>query len=130
MGRVAVFMLESLPFTILMGTVLGFLSGLGTGGGSLLILWLTLAVGMQQTEARVINLMFFIPSALVACFFRWKQGKLDLKKVLPAIVAGSMTAALFTILGRELDTSLLKKLFGGLLIFTGIRELFYKPKQR
>ncbi len=123
-------MLESLPFTILMGTVLGFLSGLGTGGGSLLILWLTLAVGMQQTEARVINLMFFIPSALVACFFRWKQGKLDLKKVLPAIVAGSMTAALFTILGRELDTSLLKKLFGGLLIFTGIRELFYKPKQR
>lgn len=123
-------MLESLPFTILMGTVLGFLSGLGTGGGSLLILWLTLAVGMQQAEARVINLMFFIPSALVACFFRWKQGKLDLKKVLPAIVAGSMTAALFTILGRELDTSLLKKLFGGLLIFTGIRELFYKPKQR
>jgi uncharacterized membrane protein YfcA len=130
MGRVAVFMLESLPFTILVGTVLGFLSGLGTGGGSLLILWLTLAVGMQQAEARVINLMFFIPSALVACFFRWKQGKLDLKKVLPAIVAGSMTAALFTILGRELDTSLLKKLFGGLLIFTGIRELFYKPKQR
>ena len=123
-------MLESLPFTILMGTVLGFLSGLGTGGGSLLILWLTLAVGMQQAEARVINLMFFIPSALVACFFRWKQGKLDLKKVLPAIVAGSITAALFTILGRELDTSLLKKLFGGLLIFTGIRELFYKPKQR
>ena len=130
MGRVAVFMLESLPFTILVGTVLGFLSGLGTGGGSLLILWLTLAVSMQQAEARVINLMFFIPSALVACFFRWKQGKLDLKKVLPAIVAGSMTAALFTILGRELDTSLLKKLFGGLLIFTGIRELFYKPKQR
>jgi uncharacterized membrane protein YfcA len=130
MGRVAVFMLESLPFTILVGTVLGFLSGLGTGGGSLLILWLTLAVGMQQAEARVINLMFFIPSALVACFFRWKQGKLDLKKVLPAIVAGSMTAALFTILGRELDTSLLKKLFGGLLIFTGIRELFYKPKQQ
>ncbi len=123
-------MLESLPFTILVGTVLGFLSGLGTGGGSLLILWLTLALGMQQAEARVINLMFFIPSALVACFFRWKQGKLDLKKVLPAIVAGSMTAALFTILGRELDTSLLKKLFGGLLIFTGIRELFYKPKQR
>lgn len=110
--------------------MLGFLSGLGTGGGSLLILWLTLAVSMQQAEARVINLMFFIPSALVACFFRWKQGKLDLKKVLPAIVTGSMTAALFTILGRELDTSLLKKLFGGLLIFTGIRELFYKPKQR
>ena len=34
-------MLESLPVTLIIGTLLGFLSGLGVGGGSLLILWLT-----------------------------------------------------------------------------------------
>ena len=34
-------MLESLPVIIIVGTVLGFLSGLGIGGGSLLIIWLT-----------------------------------------------------------------------------------------
>ena len=113
-----------------MGTLLGVLSGLGTGGGSLLILWLTLGLGMAQDEARAINLMFFIPSALVACLFRWKQGQLKIKKVLPAIIAGSISAAIFALLGKNMDTSLLQKLFGGLLIFTGIRELLYKPKER
>ena len=125
MGRMAVFMAA-----VIMGTVLGFLSGLGVGGGSLLMLWLTLGMGMAQTEARVINLMFFIPSAAVACLFRWKQGRLKVTKILPAVVAGSMAAAVFTLLGQQLDTSLLKKLFGGLLISTGIREVLYKPKER
>ncbi len=123
-------MLGSFPLAVLMGSILGILSGLGTGGGSLLILWLTLAIGMAQPEARAINLMFFIPSALVACLFRWRQGRLEFKKVLPAIVAGSISAGLCAFFGSRMDTSLLQRLFGGLLIFTGIRELMYKPRKR
>ena len=124
MGRFSLFML----IRILLGTLLAVLSGLGTGGGSLLILWLTLALHMPQGEARAINLLFFIPSALIACLFRWKQGHLPIKKVLPAILAGSMAAAIFTFLSRNMDTVLLQKLFGVLLLFTGVRELLYKPK--
>ena len=123
-------MLESFSVSVLVGTVLGVLSGLGTGGGSLLILWLTLMLGMDQETARSINLMFFIPSALVACLFRWKQGRLDIKKVLPAIIAGSIASGLFTFLSRDMDTTMLRKLFGGLLIVTGLRELLYSPKKR
>ena len=123
-------MLESFSVSVLVGTILGVLSGLGTGGGSLLILWLTLMLGMDQETARSINLMFFIPSALVACLFRWKQGRLDIKKVLPAIIAGSIASGLFTFLSRDMDTTMLRKLFGGLLIVTGLRELLYSPKKR
>ena len=122
-------MLDSFLFTIVIGTVLGFLSGLGTGGGSLLIIWLTLVVGITQPQARLINLMFFIPSAVVACLFRWKQGHLNIKKILPAMVAGSISAIVFSMIGNKLDTSLLQKLFGALLLFTGIRELMYRPKK-
>ena len=122
-------MLESFSVSVLVGTVLGVLSGLGTGGGSLLILWLTLMLGMDQETARSINLMFFIPSALVACLFRWKQGRVDIKKVLPAIIAGSIASGLFTFLSRDMDTTMLRKLFGGLLIVTGLRELLYRPKK-
>lgn len=122
-------MLESFSVSVLVGTILGVLSGLGTGGGSLLILWLTLMLGMDQETARSINLMFFIPSALVACMFRWKQGRLDIKKVLPAIIAGSIASGLFTFLSRDMDTTMLRKLFGGLLIVTGLRELLYRPKK-
>lgn len=122
-------MLDSFLFTVAIGTVLGFLSGLGTGGGSLLIIWLTLVIGIAQPQARLINLMFFIPSAVVACLFRWKQGHLDIKKILPAMVAGSISAVVFSMIGNKLDTSLLQKLFGALLLFTGIRELMYRPKK-
>lgn len=110
------------------GTILGAMSGLGIGGGSLLILWLTLILDVEQPQARIINLLFFIPCALICSFIRKKQGALDFKQLLPGIIAGCLAAALFSFIGKNMDLFLLKKLFGGLLVITGIRELFYKPK--
>ena len=121
-------MLESFPVTLLAGTVLGFLTGLGVGGGSLLVLWLTAVLSMDTATARSINLLFFLPSALIACCFRWKQGCLKLSHVLPAAVAGCVSAALFSMLGASMDTALLRKLFGILLLATGVRELTYKNR--
>ena len=72
-------MLDALPFTLLLSSVLGFLTGLGVGGGSLLILWLTAVLGTAPDTARSMNLLFFLPSAFINCLFRRKQGKLDLK---------------------------------------------------
>ena len=123
-------MLDSIPVTIIIGVILGFLSGIGVGGGSLLVLWLTLVLGMEHSDARIINLLFFIPSALVASFFRWKQGNLDFKKILPAIITGCIAAGLFSVLSKQMDIALLKKLFVVLLLITGIWELFDKPGQR
>lgn len=122
-------MLGSFPIAVTLGTLLGILSGLGTGGGSLLILWLTLILNVPQLEARAINLLFFIPSALIACIFHWKQGRLRIKKVLPAIIAGSLMSGIFTILSAEMDLQILRKLFGILLLITGFRELLYRPKK-
>ena len=121
-------MLESMPVILMVGTILGFLAGLGIGGGSLLIIWLTMVLGTDQSTARSINLLFFIPSAIAAIVFRWKQGAIDFQKILPAIAGGCIAALVFSWLGSRMDLELLKKLFGGLLILTGLRELFYKPK--
>lgn len=115
---------------LLMGTLLGFLTGLGVGGGSLLVLWLTLGLGTDPGTARGINLLFFLPSALVACCFRWRQGSLKLRRVLPAAAAGCVAAGIFSWVGLQMDTTLLKKGFGLLLLATGLREIFYKPRSR
>lgn len=123
-------MLDSLPVILVVGTVLGFLAGLGIGGGSLLILWLTMVLEMDQATARSINLLFFLPAAFIACCFRWKQGNVDFQKLWPAIVSGCVAAGVFSFAGTVLDLELLKKLFGGLLIATGLRELFFKQKRR
>ncbi len=122
-------MLNSYPVSIAVGIILGFLSGLGIGGGSLLILWLTLVLGMPAENARSINLLFFIPAAVIACLFRWKQGSLPLKKLWLSILLGCAAAGLLSWVGTFLDTDILKKIFGALLIVTGLRELFYRPRK-
>lgn len=122
-------MLNSFPVNILVGTVLGFLSGLGTGGGSLLMLWLTLVLGMDPAPARLINLMFFLPSAIVATIFNHKRCRLPMKKLIVPVLTGCITAALFSLAAKNMDTEHLKKLFGILLIFTGIRELCYRARK-
>ncbi len=122
-------MLESMPVAIAAGAVLGFLSGLGIGGGSLLMLWLTLVLQMDHTVAGTVNLMFFIPSAIIASLFRFKQGKLDIKRIIPALIGGCAGAVLFSLLGQRIDGDVLRKPFGILLLLTGLRELFYRPRK-
>lgn len=122
-------MLDTFPVALVMGILLGFLAGLGVGGGSLLILWLTLVLGVTQDVARGINLMFFLPTAAISCAFRLRQRVLKWQIILPAIVAAVAGALLFGWLGKEIDTDLLRKPFGILLLATGLRELFYRPRK-
>lgn len=128
MERGTVFMLSSFPVSLLAGAVLGFLSGLGTGGGSLLLLWLTMVVGMPQQDARMVNLLFYLPAAFITLLLRKKQGLLPVKPLLPGMAAGCAAAFLFSRLENILDAALLKKAFGVLLLFLGIRELFYRRR--
>lgn len=122
-------MLTSLPVSIVIGTILGYLAGLGIGGGSLLVLWLTVILNMDPDTARMINLMFFITAAGSVSIFRLKKGELSLKKLLPAITAGCVAAAVFSVIRHYIDEDTVKKLFGILLLITGIRELFYRPRK-
>lgn len=122
-------MVNSLPISLVVGTVLGFLTGLGTGGGSLLMLWLTLVIGMDSSTARTVNLMFFLPAACIATLLRLRSRCIPWRKIILPIIAGSASAGLFAMVGRYLDTSILEKPFGLLLIIMGLRELFYRPRK-
>lgn len=121
-------MLNSLPISIGISTILGILSGLGVGGGSLLILWLTLVVHVSPQDARIINLLFFIPCALSATLYRWKKGNIALKEIWPGMTAGCLAAIGGALLAKNIEVSMLKKLFGLLLLVTGMREIFYRPR--
>ena len=112
----------------MVGTMLGFLTGLGVGGGSLLIIWLTAVLGMDTAAARGINLLFFLPGAFIACLFRRKQGSIQWANVLPPAVAGCAAAAVFSWISTAVDTEIIKKLFGVVLIAAGVRELLWRRK--
>ena len=114
---------------LLIGLLLGFLAGTGVGGGSLLILWLTLVQGMSAADARWINLAFFLTAAGAVSAIRFQKGQVAIKELLPAMIAGSIGAAFSSILRGFLPPQWLEKAFGVLLIGAGIRELFYRPRK-
>lgn len=107
----------------------GLLAGMGLGGGSLLILWLTAVQDMSPIAARGINLVFFLPAALIATVSRIRRGSLPIQKVMPAVWAGILFATVFSFVSHRLDIELLQKLFGILLLVTGLRELLYRPRK-
>ena len=115
--------------SIIVGAVLGFLSGLGIGGGSLLILWLTTVIHTGAETARAINLMFFLAASGSVSLLRMKRGKLQVGNILPAALSGCIAAGVCAIIAPHIEPDALKKIFGGLLLLTGMRELLYRPRK-
>ena len=111
------------------GLVCGVLSGWGIGGGSLLMVWMTAVLSMDQRAAQSVNLLYFLPTAAAALLLHAKNRMVEWKAVLPAAAAGCATAALAAWLAAGLETELLRRLFGGFLILVGLSEIFLKTKQ-
>lgn len=110
------------------GLACGVLSGFGIGGGSLLMVWLTAALSLEQTTAQGINLLYFLPTSLGALIFHIRNKKICWQAVIPAAVGGTIAAALSATLAVGLDVGLLRKLFGGFLLAVGALEIFRKGK--
>ena len=120
--------MDSIPITLIIGTALGFLTGLGVGGGSLLMVWLTAVLGLDAVTARSINLLFYLPGAAIAILFRKHQGSIQWKHILPPALAGCLAAWACSYFSTTVDKSLFQKAFGYVLIAAGIRELLWKEK--
>ena len=110
----------------LVGAATGVLSGLGVGGGSLLLIYMTSFTGLAQPQAQGINLLYFLPTAAAALPAHFKNGCVEKRALLPAISAGLACSALTAWAATALDVELLRRCFGGFLILTGLRELFRK----
>ncbi|MFI3250328.1 MAG: TSUP family transporter [Eubacteriales bacterium] len=102
----------------------GVLSGFGVGGGTLLLLYLVSVAGVEQTTAQGINLLFFLPAALLAIPSHKKNGYLDPTIIRPAVVGGMVFAVVGAVLAHWLDQELLRQLWGGFLIGVGVLTLF------
>ena len=114
---------------VLAGLLCGVLSGFGIGGGSLLMVWLTAVLSMDQRAAQGLNLLYFLPTAVCSLIFHVKNKQIVWKAVIPAAIAGCLTAIPGALLAGSMETSLLRKLFGGFLVLVGLSEVFLKGKK-
>ena len=118
------FSLNAFWLPVLAGMVTGILSGFGIGGGTLLLVYLTAFAQMEQAQAQGINLLFFLPAALLSLPSHYKNGYIVKPVLLPAILAGLVCAGGAAWAATGLDPGLLRKCFGGFLILTGLSQLF------
>ena len=86
-------------------------------------------VAIPQQTAQGINLLYFLPSAACALFFHIRNRLIRWDIVLPAALGGCVTAAIAAWIATGLDVSLLRRLFGGFLLLTGLRELFFRQQR-
>ena len=108
----------------------GFIASLGLGGGMVLIIYLAIFTGMEQLEAQGINLIFFIPIALISIILHTKSKLIIWKKIIPSIITGIIAALIFCLVASMLGSEILSKIFSVFIIIIGIRELIKKPNKQ
>lgn len=114
---------------ILAGFFAGIAASMGLGGGFVLIIYLTLFAGLGQTQAQAVNLLFFLPIALLSIFMHTKAGLIEWKMIPIAAAAGVIGALLGLFTGFTASEEYIRKLFGVLLLIVGLKELFHRKKQ-
>jgi uncharacterized protein len=116
--------LPKIGILLLTGVFTGFVSGMmGVGGGSLMVPAMVLLAGFEQHLAQGSSLLAMVPAGAVGAYTHWKLGNVRtniLGGLIPGILIGTYGGGLFA---HVLAESILRYLFAGVLIWTGIRYL-------
>lgn len=107
----------------------GIIASMGLGGGTVLIIYLALFTSLSQIQCQGINLIFFIPIALLAVIIHSKNKLIEWKKIVPAIITGTIGVFIGSFLAFSINPQYLKKAFAVFILFIGIKELFTKKNQ-
>lgn len=117
---------------ILFGVISGILGGMGMGGGTLLIPLLTIMLNIEQKIAQGINLIVFIPMAIVSLIIHTKNKLVDYKSGIFIAITGVLISIICSFVAINTSDSQLKLYFGIFLIvlgvFQGLSIFFIKNK--
>lgn len=104
------------------GTLSAMVGAMGLGGGGVLIIYFNLFTQIPQTLAQGINLLFFIPSAVVAVIIYIKKKLINFKLALIFSLFGLTGTILGAYLACFIDSKILSKMFALLLFVMGVMQ--------
>lgn len=93
------------------------------GGGSVLILLLTLFMNFEQHVAQATNLLFFVPAAVVSIVLNLRRGNINLKNAMPLMFFGVIGSIIGSMISGRMQVSSLRKFFGIFLLFICAYEM-------
>ena len=108
---------------ILIGGLSGIFSGIGMGGGTILILLLGIFTNLEQHLVQGTNLIVFIPVSIIAILINIKNKKIDYKISFQIIIFGMIGAFIGSMLAFKFNNRILKKFFGIFLLIIGFLEI-------
>lgn len=114
---------------IIFGIISGIVTGLGMGGGTILILLLSLFMEMEQHIAQATNLIFFIPTSLAAIVINLKQKNVDLKLAFIISIFGIIGAIIGAIVSENLSSENLRKYFAMFIMLIAFYEVYKLYKE-
>ncbi len=109
---------------ILIGTISGIVTAIGSGGGTILILLLTMFLGIPQHVAQATNLIFFVPTSITAIVMNIKNKNINFKVGNIIILFGVIGAIIGAIVSSKIQVQSLRKLFGIFLLFVSLHEIY------
>lgn len=114
---------------IIFGVIAGIVTGLGMGGGTVLILLLSLFSGLEQHIAQATNLVFFIPTSIAAIIMNFKQKNVNFKLAINISFFGIIGAILGSIISNNISSNNLRKYFAIFILIIAIHEIYELYKQ-
>lgn len=111
-------------YEALIGLVSGIVSGTGMGGGTILIFLLTFFMGVEQHVAQATNLIFFIPTSIVAILVNLKNKNIEIPLAITISIFGIIGAIIGANISVHIDVTILKKCFGIFLAIIAINEIY------
>lgn len=109
---------------IIIGLIAGTISGIGMGGGTVLIFLLTTISGLEHHIAQAINLIFFIPTSISAIIVNIKNKNIDFKLAFIISICGIIGAIIGAKISINTNVEDLKKYFGYFLAMIAIHEIY------
>ena len=104
----------------------GVIGGMGMGGGTLTIPLLTIFCSLTQHEAQAINLVAFIPMAIISLVIHIKNKRVKKDGIVWILVPAAITSLGGSFAAQALDGEILKRIFGGFLLILSVIQFFAK----
>ena len=114
---------------IIAALIMGALSGMGVGGGGLLVIYLTAFKSLGQIASQGINLYFFIFASVASLFVHCRKRKINYKAVVLLSGAGIPFAIIGSVAASVTDPETVRTVFGIMLILAGAVTLFKGSKE-
>ena len=105
------------------GSIIGFINGIFGAGGGMIAVPFLIKKGFEQKDAQRNAIAVILPISVISVLLYIQKKKVGLFDAVPYLPTGIIGAFVGTCLLSKISPKLLKGIFGGFMIYAGVRLL-------